>query len=83
MLQPVLLQFPVQAEVGPPVSSDPLQLGQVHHVAGRRPLPVALRDTVHTGHAPTGPRVGGASLAPGKRQGRLFLTYKGYTYSGY
>lgn len=63
MLHGVPLQVPVQAEAGPAVPSDPLQLGQLGQFRGRRSLPVAPGDAaVYRGHALTGRMVGAGGL---------------------
>lgn len=62
MLQRVLLQVSVQTEASPTIAPDPLQLGQLHPVTGRRALSIALGDAIDRGHALTGRSVGGASL---------------------
>lgn len=64
MLQSVFMQVSVQAEASPPVATDPLQLGQVHRVTGRRPSSVALGDAINRRHALTGRSIGGTSLKP-------------------
>lgn len=69
VLQRVLLQVSVQTEAGPTIAPDPLQLGQLHPVAGRRALPVALGDAIDRGHTLTGWSVGGAGLGARKQQG--------------
>lgn len=59
VLHGVPMQVSVQAEAGPAVASDPLQLGQV---GGRRSLPVALGDPVHRHHTLTREGAGAARL---------------------
>lgn len=68
MLHSVFVQVSVQAEASLPTASDPLQLGQVHRIAGRRPSTIALGDVLNEGHTLTGLIVGGGSLGTWKQQ---------------
>lgn len=62
MLQIVFVQVYVQTKASSPITTNPLELGQVHWFIGGRPSSIALRDTINRGHALTGRSVGGASL---------------------
>ena len=73
VLQRVFVQVSVQTEASLPAASNPLQLGQLHWIVGRRPSSVALGDAIDRGHALTGWSVGGAGLETRKQQ-RMYCT---------
>lgn len=68
VLQSVFVQVSVQTEASLSTASNPLQLGQVHLITGRRPSSVALGDEINGGHNLAGRSVSGASLGAGKQR---------------